>query len=363
MRAAPLFAVALVMPLAIAPQSVHAEDGKSYPRVDASIVIEVQNDNTYKSQDDDAELNDLFTTTEPEVTFHFNRYVSLLVHGVLEPVKDPGPRDDRFFEDHGFYLQDIILQFDADRVFGFGGKFTPNFGLAWDIAPGVYGTDFAEDYEFSENIGFGGGFAYASDSVGIHSVAASTFFQDYSVLSESAITSRGRTRVSDGGVGNTGDFSSFAVSIDGAEMPFAPGFAYHAAFIQRGKGKGDAQDEKGVMFSGSYAFELQGVTVTPLVEYAHFFDADGVNDQERGFLTTAVQVEWQKWNLALSRTSRDTDRPNDSDIDDAQIQVSAGYSFDVGLTADVGWKIAEEEDVESQTIGFLLTYEADFSAP
>ncbi len=169
--------------------------------------------------------------------------------------------------------------------------------------------------------------------------------------------------MSDGGVGNTGDFSSFAVSIDGAEMPFAPGFAYHAAFIQRGKGKGDAQDEKGVMFSGSYAFELQGVTVTPLVEYAHFFDADGVNDQERGFLTTAVQVEWQKWNLALSRTSRDTDRPNDSDIDDAQIQVSAGYSFDVGLTADVGWKIAEEEDVESQTIGFLLTYEADFSAP
>ncbi len=177
MRAAPLFAVALVMPLAIAPQSVHAEDGKSYPRVDASIVIEVQNDNTYKSQDDDAELNDLFTTTEPEVTFHFNRYVSLLVHGVLEPVKDPGPRDDRFFEDHGFYLQDIILQFDADRVFGFGGKFTPNFGLAWDIAPGVYGTDFAEDYEFSENIGFGGGFAYASDSVGTHTVSAHTALQ------------------------------------------------------------------------------------------------------------------------------------------------------------------------------------------
>jgi hypothetical protein len=363
MQAAPLFVVVMLMPLAINPQSARAEDGKSYPRVDASISIEVQNDNTYKSQDNDAELNDLFTTTEPEVTFHFNRQLSLLVHGVLEPVKDPGPRDDRYFEDHGFYLEEIKLQYDADWIFGFGGKFAPNFGLAWDTAPGVYGTDFAEDYEFAENIGFGGGFAYSSGTVGTHRVSASTFFQDYSILSDSAITSRGRTRVSNGGVGNTGDFSSFAVSMDGAEIPVAPGFAYHAAFIQRGKGKGDAEDEKGLVFSGSYAVDLQGVSVTPLVEYAHFFDADGVNDQEREFLTTAVQLEWQNWNLALSRTSRDTDRPNASDIDDALYQVSAGYAFDFGLTADVGWKIAEEEGVESQTIGVLLTYAREFSAP
>jgi hypothetical protein len=363
MRAAPLTAIVIPMIMALNPISAVADDTKSYPRVDASISIEVQNDNTYKSQDNDAELNDLFTTTEPEVTFHFNRQLSLLVHGVLEPVKDPGPLDDRYFEDHGFYLEEIKLQYDADWIFGFGGKFAPNFGLAWDTAPGVYGTDFAEDYEFAENIGFGGGLVYASDSVGTHTVSASTFFQDYSILSDSAITRRGRTRVGDGGVGNTGDFASFAVSVDGAEIPFAPGFAYHAAFIQRGKGKGDTEDEKGLVFSGSYTVELQGVTVTPLVEYAHFFDADGVNDQERGFLTTAVQLEWQSWNLALSRTSRDTNRPNDSDIDDALYQVSAGYSFDFGLTADVGWKIADEEGVESQTIGFLLTYARDFTAP
>lgn len=363
MQAALFLAVAMLMPLAINPQSARADDGKSYPRVEASISIEVQNDATYKSQDEDAELNDLFTTTEPEVTFHFNRQLSLLIHGVLEPVRDPAPGDDRVFEDHGFYLEEIKLEYDADWIFGFGGKFAPNFGLAWDTAPGVYGTDFAEDYEFAENIGFGGGFAYSSDAVGTHGVSASTFFQDYSILSDSAITSRGHTRVSDGGVGNTGDFSSFAVSIDGAEMPIAPGFAYHAAFIQRGNGKGDAEDEKGLVFSGSYAVDLQGVTVTPLVEYAHFFDADGVKDQERGFLTTALQLEWRNWNLALSRTSRDTNRPNAGNIDDILYQVSAGYSFDLGLTADVGWKIAEEEGVEAQTIGFLLTYARDFSAP
>ncbi len=363
MRAAPLSAFLTLFVVAIIPFPVTANDDRPYPRVDASISIEVQNDNTYTSQDDAAELNDLYTTTEPEITFNFNRYLSLLIHGVLEPVEDPGPREDRYFEDHGFYLEEIVLQYDADWVFGFGGKFAPNFGLAWDTAPGVYGSDFAEDYEFSENIGFGGGLVYASEAVGAHTVAASTFFQDYSILSDSAITRRGQTRVSDGGVGNTGDFSSFAVSLDGAEMPFAPGFAYHTAFILRGKGRGDAEDEKGVVVSGSYTVEMQGFTVTPLVEYAHFFDADGVNDQERGFLTTAVSVEWQNWNLALSRTSRDTDRPNAGDIDDALYQVSAGYSFDFGLSADLGWKIAEEGGVESQTIGVLLTYARGFSAP
>ncbi len=363
MRVAPLSAFLVLMIVTIIPSPATADDSRPFPRLDASISIEVQNDNTYKSQDDAAELNDLFTTTEPGVIFHFNRHLSLLVHGVLEPVDDPGPRDARYFEDHGFYLEEIVLRYDADWVFGFGGKFTPNFGLAWDTAPGVYGSDFVEDYEFSENIGFGGGLVFASGNVGTHIVAASTFFQDHSILSDSAITRRGQNRVSDGGVGNTGDFASFAVSLGGAEFPLAPGFSYHTSFILRGKGRADAEDEKGVVFSGSYAVDLRGLTVTPLVEYAHFFDADGVNDRERGFLTTAVSVEWRNWNLALSRTGRDTDRPNASDIDDALYQVSAGYSFDFGLSADVGWKIAEEGGVKSQTVGVLLTYARNFTAP
>lgn len=32
------------------------------------------------------------------------------------------------------------------------GKLNPGFGIAWDKAPGIYGTDLAEDYEISERI-------------------------------------------------------------------------------------------------------------------------------------------------------------------------------------------------------------------
>jgi hypothetical protein len=32
------------------------------------------------------------------------------------------------------------------------GKLNPGFGVAWDKAPGIYGTDLAEDYEISERI-------------------------------------------------------------------------------------------------------------------------------------------------------------------------------------------------------------------
>lgn len=45
-----------------------------------------------------------------------------------------------------------------------------------------------------------------------------------------------------------------------------------------------------------------------------------------------------------------------AEVGDNLFQVSAGYAFDFGLGVDVGWRYAEESDVESQTLGLLLTY-------
>ena len=324
-------------------------------------MVEVQNDWTYASDDPDAELNDLFTKIEPVLEIHILPGLSLLAHAVLEPVADPGPREDRVFEDQGLLLEDLYFRYDIGIFSLQGGKFAPNFGLAWDAAPGVYGTDFAEDgYEFAERIGLGAGLLTEDEALGSHGLSASAFFLDTSALAGSAFTARARTRRADGGVGNTGDLSSFAIALDGGEAALLPGLAYHLAFIRQAAGAGDASDETGFAVALSYAFTVGEVELQPFVEHVHFDDADGVVGQDRYFLTTSLRATWGDWNLALSRTGRVTEPPGVADIDDELIQVSAGYNLGLGFTLDVGWRHTEEAGVDSDIIGALLVWSAEF---
>lgn len=334
---------------------------KSYPYISGEVAIEVQNDWTYDSDDRNAELNDLFTKTEPEIVLHLTPGLSVLIHGVLEPVEAPGPSDDRVFEDQGLFVEELHLTYATEWFSVFGGKFTPNFGLGWDVAPGVYGTDFAEGgYELAEQIGLGATVTFKDKRFGAHTLSASTFFTDTTVLSESAINNRGRTRLSSGGAGNTEDLSSFAVALDGGEISALPGFGYHIAFVLRAEGQGNTADETGIAIAVRYSFSVAGVGVSPFIEYVHFDDLAGTDGDERDFLTTSLQMVWKQWNLAVSRTGRDTDIAGGSGSDDELVQISVGYAFESGLGIDAGWKFTEEADIDSDTFGVLLAYTITF---
>lgn len=327
-------------------------EGESPPLVGGSLSVEIENDNTYKSDDPDAEVNDLYTTTEPEIVFQFLPELSLTLHGVLEPVRDPGPGDDRVFDDHGLYLETVLLAYGTDRFSVYGGKFTPNFGKAWDQTPGVYGDDFNGDYEIAEQVGLGGSVSFGNESAGTHTIEASVFFADTTILSDSVITRRGRTKHDDGGVGNTEDLSNFAVSLDGEEIAALPGVSYHVAYLHRGKGVNSASDENGFVGGIIVEREIRPVIVTVLAEYAHFIDAQGVSGQDRDYLTGGVRLGWNNWNVAMTAANRDTD----GGTSDTAFQVSGGYEFEIGLSVDVAWKTVEEADVDSQTVGVLVAY-------
>ena len=101
-------------------------------------------------------------------------------------------------------------------------------------------------------------------------------------------------------------------------------------------------------------------TLSPMVEYVQFDDAEGVDDQDRDFLTAAGRLGWRNWNLTLAYTGRDTETTGAPEIDDYQFQVSAGYSFGFGLDLDVGWQIVDESGTETQRLGVLAAYTAKF---
>lgn len=351
--------VAVVLAWAVLESAAHAQQ-VDYPSVSGEIPIEVENDWNYLSDDRVNQNNDLFTKIEPALTVRLTPSWSVFVHGVLETVEAPEQFENRFFGDHGLFVEDLFIEYTNGQFGAKAGKLNVGFGVGWDMTPGVFGTDFAEaGYETSERIGFIGSWALKSETAGEHRVSAGSFFQDTTVLSQSILRGRGDTRKRDGGVSNTEDFSSYILAIDGGKVSGLGNLAYHLAYMHQAEGQGDTADENSVALAIYTNFTTGGgVTVSPMIEYVNQQDVGGVAGEDRDFLTLAGQAEWNGFNLAVAWTRRNTDKAIDES--DRQFQVSVGYAFDIGLTFDIGWKIAEEADVQTRTVGAIATYTIEF---
>ncbi|MBK1697636.1 hypothetical protein [Rhodovibrio salinarum] len=360
-------AVTALLAASVYPIAGHAEEDTIFPRVDVEIPMELENDYTASSEDEDAEINDLFATIEPGISVRFTKELSIESSLVFEPVQDPDAGDDRFLEDHGLYAEEIFVNYETERFAAYAGKFNPTFGTAWDIAPGIFGTDLAEDYEITERIGAGGAIKFGGDGFGAgdfgeHRLALNGFFADTTALSDSLITSRGELDLDDGGPSNTEDLSSMSATLDGGNMPGVP-VNYHLGVQFQEGGRGTPEDQTGyvVGLNGSYPL-TPTITLEPMVENAYFEDFGGVQEN-RNYLTGGASLLYGPWNAAVSYTNRHVDPEGEDSFSDDQVQVSAGYAFANGLTLDAGYKYTEDAGTHAHVIGALLTYNFAFSYP
>ncbi len=352
------FAVLAMLVCAAAPG---AAQETAYPRLSGEVAIEIQNDLTFASGDAGAEINDLFTKIEPGIVLDLIEGLSIRSGLVFEPVAPPEPGEDRVFADQGLFVEVLTLNYERGDFAIYGGKFWPNFGIAWDAAPGIYGTDTAEDYEVSERIGLGGSVAFGGGRLGRHTLSASAFLLDTSALAGSWPRGRGNTSRSDGGPSNTGTLDSFAIALDG-EIAAAPGLAYHLAFIDQARGAGGAGREHGLAAALRYEAELgEGVTVSPLFEYVRLENLGNVTGANRTYVTAAAAIGWRQWTAVAATTGRfGTGPAGTADQDDFQVQLSLGYEFDSRVAVELGWKHAREAAIDSNTIGLQLSYGFSF---
>lgn len=345
--------------LALGAPATAADDQQSYPYISGEVDIEIKNDGFYHSEDPAAERNNLATDTEPEVVFHLTEGLSALAHATLEQSSSPPPGRNGFFARHGIYMENLYLQYADERFSILGGKFEVNFGRAWDVAPGIYGSDFAgDDYEFDERIGLAATATTGTGVLGAHTVSASSFFSDTSVFSGATPSSRGTLVLSDGGPGNTESFSNWSIALDSSDALGVAGMTYHAGFIYQESGVGNTADERGYVAGVSFPIEVGGeLTFTPFAEWMRLTGAGGVDGAELVDLTLSLQGQWQSWGAALSYTGRDN---GNAGPDDSLFQASASYSFDFGIGVQLGWRLAEVAQIESNAIGTRLTYTYDF---
>jgi hypothetical protein len=344
------------------PEDVSTDDDG--PAVVGSVPVEIQLDDTYDSDDPDAERRLVFALIEPEITVALFPAVSVYAHGVLEQVRDTGAGENGVFQHHGFFLEDLFLVVDLEPFDLKAGKFTPNFGIAWDVAPGLYGTDVAEgSYEFTERVGAEASWTMEPDAESSPTLSASTFFLDTSILTRSVGSDREPRRVDldEGGVSNTEDLSSFAVALDGHAPETLGGVRYHMAYSDQARGRGGEKDQHGWAAALEHRVSIgDELEIAPLVEVVRLSDVDGTARHDRTHVTLGTELRSGPWHLDISYTRTREDLPHDRTYDDDHVQVSLGYDFDCGVTVDVGWVHSESFGDLSKTAGARVSYTFEF---
>ena len=357
------------------PQPVFAEDDDaqkkphSYPYVKGELSIEVQHDSIVDADDPDKKGSDTFTTTELEIGSYLSPFFALHSHFTLEPVKERGPGEDRFFGDHGLYAEQLYAKFSFDPFEIDAGKIRLPFGRAWDDTPGIYGTDIADDYKVTERIGAGVSASREHTAIGKVTVHAATFFADTTFLSDSLFTSRGRRDRADGGLSNTERFDSFLVSLEGEDVPGLAGVSYNLGFVHQAAGVDDRDDQNGFVFGLKKEHTYNNVKFEWIGETAYFDYGGDLYDTDDPTLFVESLWYWtlggratfnDRYRVNAAYTARNAELFNGTEFNDYQLAASAGVKLWRDWWLDAGYRFLSEQDDDSHYVGLLLSRTIEF---
>ena len=324
--------------------AVQADEEASSSPFSADISVELQSDFTYGSTDPAAEIDNTFATIEGGLSYAFSDRTSVNATLVFEQVIDP--TSDSFLEDHGLYAEELFLAHDFGRTEVVLGKFNPAFGVAWDAAPGIYGVDFAEDYEIAEKLGGAVVIPFAAAG-GDHELSLAVFQADRTFLSDSAFTERGQSSLPAGGVSNTSGLESFALSLAGE----FGATAYNLGVQHQARGRGDTADQTGVVLGATHAVEAGSFPLELLAEVAWFDEFDGSrNSATYGTLGIAAPVGSVTVSAVYSVRDVET-MPTDH-----LATVTAEMELFENFTAAIGYRYGDEGGEESHIVGTLFAY-------
>lgn len=349
------------------------EDWLAYPTVDVSFNTQFQND--YQDFRSGGSSNNLVNTSDLSTIFRLAPRLAIYSDITLDQINGPDPGDDSWFEQEGIFSSNLILQYSNQIVTLGGGQFTPNFGIANALAPGIYGGDYVGDYSYDDQLGFFGALDLGREQIGRHVFSGNLFTVDRTWLSDSIITRKGRTTASDGGPGNTGELDSFAITYDGIDVPICdmPILQYQLGFISQGAPDGDDTARQYGYVAGAaitipfdrnalHTTQSRYMALQPLVEYAHFENFNGDDGASAGYLTLGLEYFYGDWDLNVSTTFRDTDDvPGQDDDDDYLVQATVSYQL-YGYQAlegngqiSFGWSYRRDDGEYSNTFGVQLS--------
>jgi hypothetical protein len=301
--------------------------------------------------------------------------LSIIANIISEPVIDAESGKNQIFSGTGTYVDVLQAQYDFGGFSIWGGKIHPAFGRAWDVTPGLHGTDLAENYELAERLGGGAGYNFEAAGLS-NQLQVSAFTVDRTILSESLFTNRGRASLDDGGAGNTKGVSSVAVALDGclgAEVDSCydeGSFGYQLAARYQKGGEGSDGNELGILGSLNKSISIgEETTLRFFGEAAWFNNFEGSADDAVA-LTGSAALEKGSATYSVAYSQQTELVTGGADASEYLVDATAMYDLGesismIGETWSVGagytFDRADGEDV--QIVGLRLSSEFGKSIP
>jgi hypothetical protein len=338
--------LAMLAAIASAP-AVHAQEGET-ANVSQQGVIELTLDHAESGEDV------LVATINYGLAVRLSEGWTLQMDAVLEPVVDPV--GDEAFEGEDAFIETLSLQYAGESFTVYGGKINPVFGSAADVAPGLYGVEAGEAYQITEAIGIGGDISLTSllNLDGEHVLSAALFAADRTFLSGSLGGLREELDLAAGGLANTKEFKSVAVSLDGV---LANGIGYSLGHRQLATDTPGEVDETATVLGVSYGWpEDSGVDLSLMAEVVASRNADGVDGANRDFYTAGGTLGLGDW-FVNAIASGWHENAAAGDLDVGKLEVSVGHALAEALVLEVGVQDVREAGTSSTVIGARLAWE------
>lgn len=339
--------------LAIATPAAFAQTEDEGGAISQEGVIELTYDHTQSDQDVVA------ATIEYGIGVRIADGWTVHMDAVVEPVQDPV--GDVAFRSEDAYIETLSLQYAGAFFTLYAGKLDPVFGSAADVAPGLYGSEVGETYQLVEQMGVGGDISLTSLfnlEGGEHTLSGAVFAADRTFLSGSLGGKRERVRLADGGLTNTEDLKSWAISLDGA---LDNGLGYSVGYRSLASDVAGEVDEHMTVAGLSYAFpEEWGVAVNAMAEVGFSRDADGIDGVNRDFYSAGAEIglgEWfsGEWFMNVMASGWN-ENATAGDLDLRKFEVSVGRDLTDDLTLEFGVQDSRFAGNSETTFGVRLSY-------
>ena len=279
----------------------------------------------------------------------------------------PATKDDRFFEDHPAFIASLTINYDSENVAAYMGKFNPVVGVDYHDFPGLFISTLVEHYAIRERMGFGVKVRHDLEDFGRHSIEISSFFADTTGLTDSVLRQRGNISKEDGGPSNTEDFSSYSISLTGSDFyslsnNIVEGLSYRIGHAFQAAADNNARDE--IRYSASFGYRhifTRNLRARLMTEHMAINNLGGEKSHDRSYSSFALRFNYNNWYAGTAYTLIDNTADEAEENHDGHVfETSAGYNFPFGLSAEIGYKRADEENEESEIVSTLLKYSYSF---
>jgi hypothetical protein len=349
------------------------------PIVSGKIFYQMQADRILNSKAINTNQTNGFLYVEPTISFNINNNWSIKNQLRFQPNNTLTTRDkenpERYrtflnqdrsvnINHNGLLVEEIKLQYENEDMRVSLGKFDPTFGTAHRRSKriGVFTSQFSEDYNLREKLGFNI-VALLEDA----QLSLSSFFNDNTNLSNSAIDKRGVDLRSNGLAGSTKSFSSYSLSLEGDNLFAFKDWFYHFGYRSLATkdyiiNKLYRDREQGVVLSSEYKYKLgKKTSLIPFAEAVYMKNSSGIKDRNNSYVTTALIGQYSSWTASGSYSLRNIrNKQINNNKTDKQLQFSVGYKFDNNIALDLSRAKIIENNKKGVLVGANLTYLQEF---